>query len=176
MANDYTFANLDGTFQHETVASTTELGGAIDAAIADEANNRNAAISAAVLVETDNRVAAVTLANAPAVTTVTPATGATVTMSAGVRALLVSPSGTIATLTVKLPPTPAANQIVDIGFTQIVTTLTVQDSAAGAVDTTAGAVGVPLQYRYVGSSWVKWTEVGSAIAAAVLTETNARTG
>ena len=89
-------------------------------------------------------------------TTVTPLTGTTVTMAANVRNLFVNPAGTIAALTVKLPPTPVANQVVELAFSQIVTALTVQDSAAGAVESTAGAVGVSIQYRYLGGAWVKW--------------------
>ena len=68
---------------------------------------------------------------APPVVTVVPLTGATITMAQGDRMLYVNPAGTIATLTVKLPPNPLVAQSVTIGFGQIVTALTVQDSAAG---------------------------------------------
>lgn len=104
----------------------------------------------------DTLTTAVGLASIPAITTVTPTTGQTVTMSAGVRALFVNPAGTIAALTIKFPASPAAGQSVAVAFSQIVTTLTLQDSAAGAIATTAGAVGVSQEYRFIGSAWVKW--------------------
>lgn len=142
---DPSFLSPDGTFFPQ---QTTD---AVARAAADtaEASTRASAV-------TTEATARALQDLAPTVTTVTPATGATVTMSAGVRNLFVNPAGTIATLTVKLPPTPVANQVCEMSFGQIVTALTVQDSAAGAVETTAGAVGVAIQYRFLGSAWVKW--------------------
>ena len=96
------------------------------------------------------------LAAAPPVVTVVPLTGATITMAQGDRMLYVNPAGTIATLTVKLPPNPLVAQSVTIGFGQIVTALTVQDSAAGAVASTAGAIGVSQEWKFLGGAWVKW--------------------
>jgi hypothetical protein len=89
-----------------------------------------------------------------------PLTGTTITLGNEDTVLYVNPAGTIAALTVKLPP--IANQplgkVVNINFSQIVTALTVQDSAAGAVASTAGAVTVGQQYRYVNATlgWVRW--------------------
>lgn len=93
----------------------------------------------------------------PAPTVVTPLTGTTVTMAAGVKNLWVNPAGTIAALTIKLPPSPRVGQTVEIGFKQVVTALTIQNSAAGAVASTAGAVGVAQQYRFIGSAWERWS-------------------
>lgn len=90
------------------------------------------------------------------VTIAVPVAAATITMIAGERLLYVNPAGTIATLTIKLPPSPAAGQAVELSFGQIVTALTVQDSAAGAVATTAGAIGVAIEYRFIGAAWHKW--------------------
>lgn len=89
---------------------------------------------------------------------VVPVTTNTVTMTGTNAALLVKPAGTIAALTVKLPPinTMGDGGAVSIGFTQIVTTLTVQDSNAGAVETSSGAVGVANYYRVVQGAWVRW--------------------
>jgi len=67
----------------------------------------------------------------PDILTVTPLTGTTVTMPATQQFLYVTPAGTIAALTVRLPPNPQNGQGVAISFLQIVTTLTIQTSAAG---------------------------------------------
>jgi hypothetical protein len=96
--------------------------------------------------------------NAP-ITTVVPVTGATITLAAGARALYVNPVGTIATLTIQLPPNPVAGQRVDISFGQIVTALTIQDASGAAVTgaASAGAVGADTVLRYTGTAWVKWS-------------------
>jgi hypothetical protein len=96
------------------------------------------------------------LAAAPPVVTVTPLTATTVTMSQGDRLLFINPAGTIAALIVKLPPNPLAAQSVQLGFNQIVTALTVQDSAGNAVASTAGAVGVSQEWKFLGGAWTKW--------------------
>ncbi len=91
---------------------------------------------------------------------VVPVTTDTITLAADDTVLYVNPAGTIAALTVKLPPVAgqANGKVVTISFKQIVTALTVQDSAAGAVESSAGAVSVANQYRYVNSTigWVRW--------------------
>jgi len=130
-------------FDSAELASAFTNTAAITAAVAAEATARDAAITAAQLAST--------------IRSEVPLTGDTITLTAGQRLLFVNPAGTIATLTVKLPPTPVAGQIVEMSFSQIVTALTVQDSAAGAVASTAGAVGVAIQYRYIGSAWTLWT-------------------
>lgn len=88
-----------------------------------------------------------------------PLTGATITLGISDTVLYVNPAGTIATLTIKLPvPGPVNGKKVTVSFSQIVTALTVQDSNAGAVETSAGAVATENQYRYVNSTlgWVRW--------------------
>ena len=89
------------------------------------------------------------------VRTVVSLTGDTVVLT-GDRPIYVAPAGTIAALTVKLPPSPADSDIIEISFGQIVTALTVQDASGGAVQSTAGAVGTAIQYRFVGGAWVRW--------------------
>ena len=90
----------------------------------------------------------------------TPLTGTTVTLNGNHSAIVLHPAGTIAALTVKLPPNPTPGQTVDISFGNIVTALTVQDgngvAVAGAL--TAGAVGVHQVYRYIGELklWKHW--------------------
>jgi hypothetical protein len=91
---------------------------------------------------------------------VAPLTGATITMNGNHNFMYVDPAGTIATLTIKLPPSPTPGMTIDIGFSQIVTTLTINDSAGSAVTgaATAAAVGVNQIYRWIPDTnkWVKW--------------------
>ena len=91
---------------------------------------------------------------------VVPVTTDTITLAADDTVLYVNPAGTIAALTIKLPTVAgqALGKMVSISFAQIVTALTVQDSAAGAVASTAGAVATAHQYRYVNATigWVRW--------------------
>jgi hypothetical protein len=92
------------------------------------------------------------------VTTVVPVTGATIAMTSGQNSLFVKPVGTIAALTIKMPPGPVSGQAVTIGFNQIVTALTLQDAGGNAITgaASAGAVGVSTELRFLGGSWVKW--------------------
>lgn len=89
-----------------------------------------------------------------------PLTGGTIALGSDDTVLYVNPAGTIAALTIRLPPT--ANQqlgkVVNINFSQTVTALTVQDSAAGTVASTSGAATAGQQYRYVSATlgWVRW--------------------
>lgn len=89
-------------------------------------------------------------------TVVTPLTATTVAFAINQSLLSIQPAGTIAALTVLLPPSPGQGQKASMSFTQIVTTLTVQTSAGGAVGTTAGAVGAEISYRFIGAAWVLW--------------------
>ncbi|HXA24013.1 MAG TPA: hypothetical protein VNW90_17135 [Acetobacteraceae bacterium] len=93
-----------------------------------------------------------------AVRVVVPLTTATVVMTETNPALQVKPAGTIAALTVLLPPINAMGDggCVLISFSQIVTSLVVQDSNAGAVETSAGAVSRSNEYRVVQGAWVRW--------------------
>lgn len=90
-----------------------------------------------------------------------PLTTATITLGATDTVLYVNPAGTIAALTVKLPPVGANEtngKVVTMTFTQTVTALTVQDANAGAVESSSGAANVAHEYRYVNSTvgWVRW--------------------
>jgi hypothetical protein len=89
---------------------------------------------------------------------VTPLTATTVTMNVANAAMQVKPAGTIAALTVLLPPINVMGDggCVLISFTQIVTSLVVQDSNAGAVETSAGAISRSNEYRVVQGAWVRW--------------------
>lgn len=67
----------------------------------------------------------------------TPTAGSTVTITAGTQDLVLKPAGTLATLTVVLPTTPADGTTVAISSTQVVTSLTLN---AGGSDTVSGAL------------------------------------
>ncbi len=93
------------------------------------------------------------------ITTVVPVTTDTITAAAGTPLLYVAPAGTIAALTVKLPPAPATGQSISISFGQIVSALTLLDGAAATITgaASAGAVGVATSMRYDGTKWIKWS-------------------
>jgi hypothetical protein len=84
----------------------------------------------------------------------TPATLATVTMSAGQQRAIINPAGTIAVLTVTLPPTPVDGQIAGISFTQIVSALTVNAPGGATVVAapTSAAVDTTFRFLYQASS------------------------
>lgn len=89
-----------------------------------------------------------------------PANGATVTMSAGSRTLILEPAGTIAGATVVLPIAPPDGTIVSLSSTGIITTLTL---SAGAGDTIVNAITTLLaagvaRFAYVAST-LKWYKI-----------------
>lgn len=100
----------------------------------------------------------------PPVTTVVPLTGDTVPISSSTRVLYIAPAAGIAALTIKLPRSPENGQYIDIGFSQAVTALTVQDGNGVAVAgaPAGGAAGSSVLFRYFSlglglpSLWVKW--------------------
>lgn len=58
-------------------------------------------------------------------TVVAPTTGGTVTLSTANRRTILNPAGTLATLTINMPPTPANGQLQTVSTTQTLTALTV---------------------------------------------------
>ncbi len=62
----------------------------------------------------------------------TPTTGATITMAAYERRCIVNPAGTLAALTVHLPPSPVDKQVAGVASSQIITALTVASGTGGA--------------------------------------------
>jgi hypothetical protein len=90
---------------------------------------------------------------APAV--LAPATGATVTLSKGQSTVFLN-TGAIAALTVKMPPSPSAGQVVNLIPNAVITTLTLQTAAGGAI---AGAPTTTVAFteismRYLNGLWV----------------------
>jgi hypothetical protein len=85
-------------------------------------------------------------------TVLTPVTGNTITM--GYPSLYLTPAGTLATLTIKLPPNPRVNSTATIVSTTVVTALTMQTATGGAVagSPTALVANTAVLMRYLGSS------------------------
>jgi hypothetical protein len=94
-----------------------------------------------------------------AVATVSPATGQTLTMAAGVPSMFVA-SGALAALTIRLPANPGVGQTAQISFANPVTALTITDAAGGAITdapTNAYGPGAAIIFRYVNpGTWVLW--------------------
>lgn len=79
----------------------------------------------------------------------TPATLATVVMSANQQRQIINPAGTIAVLTVTLPPTPVDGQIAGISFTQIVSALTVNAPGGATVVQAPTSAAVDTNFRFI---------------------------
>jgi hypothetical protein len=92
-----------------------------------------------------------------------PATGATVTISppaAGGNVFLrLSPSGTLATLTITLPSGPVDKQYIRVFSTQIITALTVNGGTINGAPTTMAAANGTFWLRFDGVS-SNWDRVG----------------
>lgn len=91
--------------------------------------------------------------------TVAPGNGDTVTLSAGQTTVCVNPAGTIAAATVIFPPAPVVGQPLGLGFTQIITTLTLSGGVGvpvvGAVIAAAVGGGVLYRYKSGAAGWVR---------------------
>jgi hypothetical protein len=87
----------------------------------------------------------------------TPLTGTTIVLSSPIN--IVNPAGTIAALTIDLPASPIAGQMVTVSFTHIVTALTVATTDGSTITgtaVTAAAVGTTFSYIYDSNtnSWI----------------------
>lgn len=96
----------------------------------------------------------------PRYTTPAPTTGSTVTMTSSQNNCALLPTGTLAALTVVLPPPQGDGQIVRISSSQAITSLTItpQAPATTVFNSTASlAAGQSIAYMYVagGTSWVR---------------------
>lgn len=74
----------------------------------------------------------------PSYDTSTPTTGGTVTANANTPGLLITPAGTLATLTVKLPSSPVDGQQYWVASSQVLTAVTWQDSGGTAGNVLGG--------------------------------------
>lgn len=88
-------------------------------------------------------------------TVLAPLTGTTITMSKGQTVVYLN-SGAIAALTIKLPPSPSAGQTVNLIPNAVVTTLTIQTAAGGAVAgaPTTTVANTEISLRYLNGAWV----------------------
>lgn len=86
-----------------------------------------------------------------------PATGATITTAQGERYRTIAPAGTIATLTITLPPSPQDGDTWEGSFRAAVTTLTVNAPAGATVlgggSTQAANSGASWRYRTADTTW-----------------------
>ena len=89
---------------------------------------------------------------------VAPATGNTVVVSAGTTALLLSPAGTLATLTITLPSSPVNGQALVIATSQALTALTVNGGTIVGTLTTLALGG--FAYFVYDSATSKWFRCG----------------
>lgn len=87
---------------------------------------------------------------------VTPSTGDTVTITGSGRTiLLINPSITLTTLTLILPSSPSDADIVEIGTSQIITTMTVTGTIVGTLSTMALAGFASFCYNATASKWFR---------------------
>jgi len=87
-----------------------------------------------------------------------PLTGATITAIAGQGVFGIIPAGTLATLTMVLPPSPADEQIFEAQTTQTISALTVQGAAGdsivnGSPGVLAANGGISYRYRLSNTTW-----------------------
>lgn len=95
----------------------------------------------------------------PQVQYATPTVGQTVTVNSnGHVQLLINPSGTLATLTITFPSSPSDGDRIEMGSTQIVTTLTMNGGTiVGSLATLAVGSGGTWIYSATAASWIKVT-------------------
>jgi hypothetical protein len=89
----------------------------------------------------------------------TPTTGTSITVSDGIRALILKHTATIATLTIVLPASPINGQIVSISTRSTVTTLTLNANTGqtryGQPTTIAATTPVSFIYETATTSWYR---------------------
>jgi hypothetical protein len=87
---------------------------------------------------------------------VVPTTGTVVAAPKGTTDIYLKPAGTLAALTVKLPPGPYPGVVVSLASSQTITSLTVQTAAGGAVAgaPTTLAINTSVYFQYIQGAWV----------------------
>src|SRR6185369_11773245 len=96
--------------------------------------------------------------SSPAFRVVTPASGTTVVMLLGEPGLYIE-AGSLAVLTIRLPPAPVEGVLVEISFAGTVDSLAVQDSGGVMVTdgpTDAFGPGAGLEFRFIEGAWRYW--------------------
>lgn len=84
-----------------------------------------------------------------------PAAGATVNANAGTEVLFLNPAGTLATLTVALPPSPVEGQDFTLATSQVITTLTLTGSIVGTLTTLALGGFARFVYSSAAAKWFR---------------------
>ena len=79
----------------------------------------------------------------------TPISTDTITMPANQQRAVIDPAGTIAALTVTLPPSPVDGQIAGLACSQIVTVLTLNAPGGASVVAAVTSFAVDGNYRYL---------------------------
>ena len=102
-----------------------------------------------------NSSAALVLSSPYAYTT--PTSGSTVTASSTANNLILNPAGSLATLTIAMPSTPADGQIFSVSTTQIITvlTFTATPTIYNAPTTLAAGAVARFQYSAAVNSWFR---------------------
>lgn len=92
---------------------------------------------------------------------ITPTTGSSVTINDNVSQLIANPAGTLATLTLTMPPNPFNGMVLGIASSQIITGLTLSANSGQTLDgaLTTLAANAFAAYRYV-TSVTTWFRVG----------------
>lgn len=88
-----------------------------------------------------------------------PTSGATLTATSGLGAFIIEPAGTIAALTVVLPPSPTEGQIFELSTTQTITAISVSGASSetvwGAQQMLVANGGMSWRYRAADTTWYR---------------------
>lgn len=142
------------------VNSTGAACGASGFNFLDRSNNANfatVAISGATTVDANGNFTGGAVA--PATQVVSPATGFSQTISANIDTLLITPSTTLATGTVKMPASPLNNQRVTIATSQTITAFTLSPNTGqtvnGAPTTLPANTSATFKYQVATTTWYR---------------------
>lgn len=96
---------------------------------------------------------------APAFIYNAPASGATITLSAGDRALVIDPAAAIAALNIVLPPSPINGDVFELSASQAITAIAVTAPPGVSVNGGGGALaangGMSWRYRAANTTWYR---------------------
>jgi uncharacterized membrane protein len=100
-----------------------------------------------------------------------PTTGQTISLPKGTEDVYLNPAGTLATLTINLPPRPLPGVTISIASSQTITTLTVHNATGGVVAgaPTTLAPNTNIYFVWINNAWVTMANIQSAPVAAAAT-------
>jgi hypothetical protein len=89
---------------------------------------------------------------------VVPLTGDTLILGGADSCVWFNPAGAIAALTVRMPSTTLSGSIVNLGFNQAISTLTMQQPSGTQISAGSVVAGQGQQYRWINATagWVRW--------------------